>query len=250
MRECKRCSAPIAGRRSSARYCLDCPPARRHLVAPHVCRVCGRPARPRRGPHGALPRDCGRRECFVTWRREEAKTQPARVARRKGCGRGNGRPRATTTCACGQEFWPWRNGKNAQKDCGCGIVAARREEERAARREEERARAERERAEHESARESARERAARRATETRRRRKILTWSYGQHALIPMEELYVRDEATCWLCGRFVPPDFGRKHNHVESPTRDHVVPLSKGGEHKWSNVRLAHRGCNSRRGAN
>jgi hypothetical protein len=91
--------------------------------------------------------------------------------------------------------------------------------------------------------------AALRGSTNRLRRRILTWSYGNHAVIPMEELYARDEATCWLCGRFIPPDFGRKYNHAESPTRDHVVPLSKGGEHKWSNVRLAHRGCNSSRGA-
>jgi 5-methylcytosine-specific restriction endonuclease McrA len=30
---------------------------------------------------------------------------------------------------------------------------------------------------------------------------------------------------------------------------DHLVPLSKGGDHSWANVALAHRSCNSKRGA-
>lgn len=35
----------------------------------------------------------------------------------------------------------------------------------------------------------------------------------------------------------------------EYPSIDHVVPVSRGGAHVWSNVRLAHRGCNSYKSA-
>lgn len=36
---------------------------------------------------------------------------------------------------------------------------------------------------------------------------------------------------------------------VGDATMDHLVPLSKGGDHSWENVALAHRSCNSKRGA-
>jgi 5-methylcytosine-specific restriction endonuclease McrA len=50
----------------------------------------------------------------------------------------------------------------------------------------------------------------------------------------------RDDGVCWLCGTDVDPtDF----------TVDHVIPLSKGGEESYANARLAHRSCNSRKGA-
>jgi len=32
---------------------------------------------------------------------------------------------------------------------------------------------------------------------------------------------------------------------LEYPSLDHVIPLSKGGEHSMSNARLAHTYCNS-----
>ena len=35
---------------------------------------------------------------------------------------------------------------------------------------------------------------------------------------------------------------------LDPDTIDHVVPLSKGGEHSWENVVLACRSCNSRKG--
>ena len=32
------------------------------------------------------------------------------------------------------------------------------------------------------------------------------------------------------------------------PSIDHVIPLAKGGLHAWSNVKLAHKGCNEQKG--
>ncbi len=43
--------------------------------------------------------------------------------------------------------------------------------------------------------------------------------------------------VCWLCGK------------PGADTKDHVRPLSKGGTNDPSNLRPAHRACNSRKGA-
>lgn len=49
----------------------------------------------------------------------------------------------------------------------------------------------------------------------------------------------RDNWTCWLCGRDVRPT---------SASADHLIPKSKGGKNVITNLKLAHKGCNSRRG--
>lgn len=48
-------------------------------------------------------------------------------------------------------------------------------------------------------------------------------------------VYVRDDETCYLCGKCV---------LWKEATLDHVVPLGDGGSHTYANVRLAHRRCN------
>lgn len=60
-------------------------------------------------------------------------------------------------------------------------------------------------------------------------------------------IYERDHYLCWLCG--LPTDATvdpRKNDNA--PTLDHVVPRSKGGKDDDSNLRCAHRICNSLRG--
>lgn len=57
----------------------------------------------------------------------------------------------------------------------------------------------------------------------------------------------RDGWICHLCSTAV-----EQRTHPADPwvaTVDHLVPLIAGGLHEWSNVRLAHRRCNSARGA-
>lgn len=58
-------------------------------------------------------------------------------------------------------------------------------------------------------------------------------------MISLDALMVRDGYRCWLCGL---PVTRRR------ATRDHVIPRSKGGKNRASNLRLAHRRCNQRRG--
>ena len=64
--------------------------------------------------------------------------------------------------------------------------------------------------------------------------------------ITLEKLYMRDGGICYLCGAkcdWTDQDAdGNAQNNY--PSIDHVIPIAKGGKHKWDNVRLAHRGCN------
>lgn len=69
--------------------------------------------------------------------------------------------------------------------------------------------------------------------------------------ITLERLYKRDNGKCYICGCtcnwndcYTREDgtFIANNNY---PSIDHVVPLHKGGEHSWNNVKLACRGCNS-----
>jgi 5-methylcytosine-specific restriction endonuclease McrA len=65
--------------------------------------------------------------------------------------------------------------------------------------------------------------------------------------ITHERVGNRDRWICQLCHQVVP-----RFTHCTDPasaTIDHVVPISAGGLHEWDNVQLAHRGCNSARGA-
>lgn len=52
-------------------------------------------------------------------------------------------------------------------------------------------------------------------------------------------LFARDSYLCLYCGR---------HCHRPQLTRDHVVPVSKGGRDAWENVVAACFHCNSRKG--
>lgn len=53
------------------------------------------------------------------------------------------------------------------------------------------------------------------------------------------ELFSRDGRMCLYCGR---------EHREEELTRDHVVPISKGGRDHWANVVTACRRCNTHKG--
>lgn len=85
----------------------------------------------------------------------------------------------------------------------------------------------------------------RRAKE-RNARKDYGWTSS--ALLPsVRALAARDNYICHVCDG--PVDMTLPHNDRMAPTRDHIVPRYAGGSHDPSNLKLAHRGCNSRRGA-
>lgn len=58
-----------------------------------------------------------------------------------------------------------------------------------------------------------------------------------------EAVFERDGWTCYLCG--LPVQRGVSAFDPDSATVDHVVPLSRGGEHSVRNARTAHLRCNS-----
>ena len=53
--------------------------------------------------------------------------------------------------------------------------------------------------------------------------------------------------TCHLCLK--PVVLGLRARHPRGPSLDHVIPRSRGGTNDRENLRIAHHGCNSRRGA-
>lgn len=72
--------------------------------------------------------------------------------------------------------------------------------------------------------------------------------WTRSALLPsVRALAARDNYICHVCGGRV--DMTLPYNDRMAPTRDHIVPRYAGGSHDPSNLKLAHRSCNSRRGA-
>lgn len=68
--------------------------------------------------------------------------------------------------------------------------------------------------------------------------------------ITLERVYEKDDGICYLCGDACEwidytDDNGVFIAGESYPSIDHVIPLSKGGKHSWSNVRLAHMYCNT-----
>lgn len=68
--------------------------------------------------------------------------------------------------------------------------------------------------------------------------------------VTLEKLYKRDKGICYLCNKQT--DYKHyirtEENHFIAldnyPSIDHVLPIAKGGLHRWDNVKLAHRRCN------
>lgn len=65
--------------------------------------------------------------------------------------------------------------------------------------------------------------------------------------VPLHALLERDGWTCGICEKPIPRDAVWPDR--QSPSLDHVIPLSKGGEHSWANSQAAHLSCNARKGA-
>jgi hypothetical protein len=55
-------------------------------------------------------------------------------------------------------------------------------------------------------------------------------------------VFRRDDYICWLCACRCDP---LASSRAGRPSIDHVIPISKGGEHSYENIRTAHVGCNS-----
>lgn len=61
--------------------------------------------------------------------------------------------------------------------------------------------------------------------------------------VSIEYLFFRDKGKCQICNKKLSLD--RRGVHRLAPTIDHIIPLSKGGEHSKRNTQLACFRCNS-----
>lgn len=61
-------------------------------------------------------------------------------------------------------------------------------------------------------------------------------------------VFDRDRWTCQLCGARTPRRL-RGTTDAKAPELDHIVPLSRGGEHSYRNTQCACRSCNMRKGS-
>lgn len=74
--------------------------------------------------------------------------------------------------------------------------------------------------------------------------------------ITLKKLFIRDGGKCWLCGGDCDWDdwatsvTGNKYPGDAYPTKDHVIPIARGGLEAWENVRLAHWKCNLQKSDN
>lgn len=64
----------------------------------------------------------------------------------------------------------------------------------------------------------------------------------------LAEIAARDHCRCGICRKKVDMRIVDGRRSL-APTIDHIVPISEGGDDIKTNVRLAHRRCNSSRGA-
>lgn len=78
-----------------------------------------------------------------------------------------------------------------------------------------------------------------------RRARVQAATVTAAAFAPRDVL-ARDGWACQLCRRPIDPAI--PWPDPRSPSIDHIVPLSRGGQHSLANVQAAHLGCNSAKG--
>ena len=89
-----------------------------------------------------------------------------------------------------------------------------------------------------------------RDTHGKHRLRAKKYGVGFEKGITLHALVRRDGLTCALCGGLCNwKDVRQGYCGPTYPSIDHIIPMSKGGEHSWNNVQVAHRLCNSSKGA-
>jgi 5-methylcytosine-specific restriction endonuclease McrA len=77
----------------------------------------------------------------------------------------------------------------------------------------------------------------------RKRQKATRRSATVESVSPLR-VFMRDGWRCHLCGGMTDKS-KRGTLHPNAPELDHIVPLSKGGEHSYRNTACAHKRCNA-----
>lgn len=78
---------------------------------------------------------------------------------------------------------------------------------------------------------------------TRARKKGVPYERG----ITLPNLIKRDGLQCAICGLMC--IYGDDAQAPLYPSMDHIIAIANGGGHTWDNVQIAHRQCNSYKGA-
>lgn len=68
----------------------------------------------------------------------------------------------------------------------------------------------------------------------------------QYESVNRRQVFDRDGWKCGICHERIDPKL--KHPDRFAVTLDHIIPMSEGGGHVWSNVQAAHWLCNQRKG--
>lgn len=63
--------------------------------------------------------------------------------------------------------------------------------------------------------------------------------------VTLFQLYIKEKGVCRCCG--IKTTYGIHPSQSDSATIEHIIPLSKGGNHTWSNVELLCEECNMKR---
>ena len=117
-------------------------------------------------------------------------------------------PRPSCTCAeCGEQFFPLPGKKN-RKFCRALCLA----------------------------RHSSRN--------AKHKRRVRLHGNGRKESISLAVLFKRDHGVCQICRRAVQPS---AKGWPSGASIDHIIPVSRGGEHTYENVQLAHIRCNTMR---
>lgn len=87
--------------------------------------------------------------------------------------------------------------------------------------------------------------APRRLARYKTRKATIRGAQARGTHFTVEDLLARDGRTCGICGNAI-EDVA--HPDMASPSIDHIVPISHGGEHAPSNARATHLICNIKRG--
>lgn len=79
------------------------------------------------------------------------------------------------------------------------------------------------------------------------RKRCMAYGGYFNAAVKPSGVFVRDQWRCHICKKKTHKVF-RADDNLSATVDHHPIPLSKGGDHDWHNVRCACLGCNTRKG--